>query len=273
MANLRRRAAADPIRRTEFPHVRFADVLERGPSLTARVTGSAALRRRQLFARRMCRLLGRIQVSGLERVPATGPVILAVNHTSAMDGPLLFGLLDRPVSFLVKAEAFEPVAGLTGQFLRSAAQLPVRRYQIDPAPVRYGLAVLGQGGVLGMFPEGSRGAGLAHAVRPGVGYFAVKTGAPVLPVAVLGSGATVRTLGRPPVRIRFGTPLRFPTDSEVDPDRFPAGTVVNRRRWLAAAEVIRQALAGLVAETAAGFSPAPADLAAGGGSAATTMEA
>jgi 1-acyl-sn-glycerol-3-phosphate acyltransferase len=231
---------ADPAG-TEFRHVRFADVLERGPSLAARVAGSPQLRRRQALTARICRLLGRVQLAGLELVPDTGPAILAVNHTSLMDGPLLFGLLDRPVTFLVKAEAFELAAGLAGRLLVAGGQLPVRRYRIDPGPVRYGLALLRAGGILGMFPEGSRGVGLAGSVRPGVGYFAVKTGAPVLPVAVLGSGRTVRTLGRPPVRIRFGEPLTFPA----------AGPVVNRGRWLAAAESVRLALAELVAETAA----------------------
>jgi len=240
----------------EFRHVRFADVLERGPSLAERVTGSPALHRRQATAGLLCRALSRIRVTGLDRVPAAGPAILAVNHTSFLDGPLLFGLLSRPVSFLVKAEAFEPAAGLAGRVLRGAGQLPVRRYQIDPAPVRYGLAVLRQGGILGMFPEGSRGSGLATTVRPGVGYFAVKAGAPVLPVAVLGAGRMVRTLGRPPVSVRFGEPLTFPA----------AGTVVHRGRWLAAAEAIRQALAELVTE-------AVDDLLTGGPPARTTMEA
>jgi len=246
---------ADPAA-TEFRHVRFADVLERGPSLAARVAGSAALRRRQAVTGRLCRLLGRVQLTGLELLPATGPAILAVNHTSFMDGPLLFGLIDRPVTFLVKAEAFEPAAGLAGRLLVAGGQLPVRRYRIDPAPVRYGLDLLRAGGVLGMFPEGSRGAGLATPVRPGVGYFAVKTGAPVLPVAVLGSGRTVRTVARPPVEIRFGAPLTFPA----------AGPVLNRSRWLAAAESVRQALAELVAAAAA-------DLVSEAARPQTTMEA
>lgn len=231
---------ADPVSR-QFRHVRFADVLERGPSLAARVAGSPQLRRRQAFSARLCRLLGRIELTGLDLVPDIGPVILAVNHTSFLDGPLLFGLLDRPVSFLVKAEAFEPLAGLAGRVLVTGGQLPVRRYRIDPGPIRYGLDLLRAGGVLGMFPEGSRGTGLAERIRPGVGYFAVKTGAPVLPVAVLGSGRTVRTVHRPPVRIRIGEPLTFPASAGV----------VNRGRWLTATADVRQALAELVRATMA----------------------
>jgi 1-acyl-sn-glycerol-3-phosphate acyltransferase len=241
----------------EFRHVRFADVLERGPGLTARVTGSPELRRRQLLAARLCRLLGRIEVTGLHRVPETGPAILAVNHTSLMDGPLLFGLLRRPVSFLVKAEAFEPVRGLAGDALRAAGQLPVRRYQLDPAPIRYALALLDRGGILGMFPEGSRGTGLAETVRPGVGYFAVKTGAPVVPVAVHGAGRMVREVGRPAVSVRIGQPLSFPAPAP--------GRLLNRERWLYAAELIRQAMAVLAVTDAADLLPEP-------GARRTTME-
>jgi 1-acyl-sn-glycerol-3-phosphate acyltransferase len=247
----------EPVRRTDFPHVRFADVLERGPELSARVAGSPRLGRRQAVARQLCRLLCRIRVTGLELVPETGPVILAVNHTSFMDGPLLFGLLLRPVSFLVKAEAFEPASGLAGGILRAAGQLPVRRYQIDPAPIRYCLALLRAGGILGMFPEGSRGSGLAEQVRPGVGYFAVKTGAPVLPVAILGSARMIRSTGRPPVSVRIGRPIRFGA---------AATGVLNRQRWLTAAETVRLALAELVAEAAA-------DLMAEAATPPTTMEA
>lgn len=234
----RRALRSGAVQPVQFRHVRFADVLERGPGLTARVTGSPALRRRQLLAARLCQLLGRVEVTGLHLVPEAGPVILAVNHTSLMDGPLLFGLLRRPVSFLVKAEAFEPGRGLAGDVLRSAGQLPVRRYQLDPAPIRYALALLDRGGILGMFPEGSRGAGLAETVRPGVGYFAVKTGAPVLPVAVQGAGPMVREVGRPVVTVRIGQPLSFPAPAP--------GRPLNRQRWLHAAELIRQAMAELV---------------------------
>ncbi|HTZ42596.1 MAG TPA: lysophospholipid acyltransferase family protein [Jatrophihabitans sp.] len=223
----------DPLPRTEFRHARFADVLAHGPGLADRVAGSPGLHRRQVAARQLCQALGRLRVLGLEHVPAAGPVILAVNHTSFMDGPLLFGLLRRPVSFLVKAEAFEPAGGLAGVVLRGAGQLPVRRSQVDPAPVRYALALLEAGGVLGMFPEGTRGRGLAHQVRPGVGYLAVRTGAPVLPVAVLGTAGMLRSAGRGPVSVRIGSPLRFAR---------AAPGPLHRTRWLAAAEAVRRAL-------------------------------
>lgn len=221
---------------THYPHHDFATVARRGPGLPARVDGSAALARRQWLARRIYTALARVEVSGLERVPPSGGMILAVNHTTFLDGPLLFGLLGRPVSFLVKAEAFQPLGGVAGRILRDAAQLPIRRFELDPGPLRYALRLLDGGGLLGMFPEGTRGDGRVRQVRPGVGFLAVRTGLPVLPVAVIGATGMLRELRRTPVRIVFGRPLAF--------ERAP--TPVNRAVWIEAAERVRVALAGLV---------------------------
>jgi 1-acyl-sn-glycerol-3-phosphate acyltransferase len=226
-----------------FRHSDFADVLRRGPSMAQRVAGSPSLLGWQLLARVACRGLARVRVDHRDRLPGRGPLIVAVNHTSAMDGALLFGLLGRTVSFLVKAEAFEPLHGLAGRVLIQGAQLPVRRYRIDPAPVRLSLRLLEQGGVLGICPEGSRGDGRVDHAWPGVGYFALKSGAPVLPVAVHGASAMVPGPGwrRPQVRIVFGEPVTF-ADAGPGP--------LNRRRWLAATERIRVDMAALVRSTA-----------------------
>jgi 1-acyl-sn-glycerol-3-phosphate acyltransferase len=213
--------------------------MARGPSMTDRVAGSGSLRRWQAVARLLCRGLGRVELSGQLELPANGPLIVAANHTSAMDGALLFGFLDRPVSFLVKAEAFQPLHGLAGRVLIRNAQLPVRRQLLDPAPVRWSLRLLESGGVLGICPEGHRGDGLVSQARPGVGYFALRSGAPVLPVAVHGATGMVPGPGwrRPPVRIVVGSPIRLAA----------AGPgPLNRRRWLAATEQIRVELADLV---------------------------
>jgi 1-acyl-sn-glycerol-3-phosphate acyltransferase len=222
-----------------FRYSPFSDVLRYGPSMADRVAGSGSLRRWQTMTRLLCRGLGRVELAGVRQLPAHGPVIVAMNHTSAMDGALLFGLLDRPVSFLVKAEAFQPLHGLAGRVLIRNAQLPVRRQLLDPAPVRWSLRLLEFGGVLGICPEGHRGDGLVSQARPGVGYFALKSGAPVLPVAVHGAPDMVPGPGwrRPPVRIVCGAPIRLAA----------AGPgPLNRRRWLAATEQIRGELADLV---------------------------
>ncbi|MGD9484455.1 lysophospholipid acyltransferase family protein [Streptomyces sp. TRM70308] len=154
--------------------------------------------------------LWRPRVLGTWRIPATGPVILAVNHAHNVDGPVLMGTCPRPVHFLIKQEAF---VGPLGWFLRGIGQVPVDRSTADRAAVTAALGVLERGGALGIFPEGSRGAGDFAALRAGLAYFAVRSGAPVVPVAVLGSsgrrGTAIPAL--PPLRSRidvvFGDPV------------------------------------------------------------------
>ena len=210
------------------------------PTDADRVAGSAPLRRRQWTARLLARGLGRIEVIGRERVPPSGGIVLAVNHRDFLDGPLLFGFLGRPVSFLVKIEAYTPRAT---PFLDGTGQIPVRRDGMDVAAVRYCLRLLRAGGVIGVFPEGARGDGLVQTAKPGVGYFALRTGAVVLPVACHGTDTLKhRRWRRPSVRITVGDPI--------DLGRTPDGQRVTRRRMVAATEQVRVALADLVKTTA-----------------------
>ena len=210
------------------------------PTVAERVHGFAPMRRRANASRRLMSGLARLDVAGAHRVPSSGPVVLAANHAAFLDGILLFGVAPRPVSFVVKSEAFVPV--LTQLVLVPAGQLPVVRGRVDPAPVRTSLRVLDAGGVIGMFPEGTRGDGSVRTTKPGAGYLAVKTGAVVVPVACHGTSAVLhrRTLRRPAVRVVFGEPFAV----ERRTGR------LNRRVWLEAADRIQTALAGLVARTA-----------------------
>jgi 1-acyl-sn-glycerol-3-phosphate acyltransferase len=209
------------------------------PSVADRIFGSAPLRRRQATGRLLAHALGRIEIRGLERMPESGPVVLAVNHRDFLDGPLLFGFIRRPVSFLVKQEAFTPRAT---PFLVGTGQIPVVRTRPDVKAVRFALRLLRGGGVVGIFPEGSRGDGLVRTARPGVGYFALRTGAKVVPVACHGTDSLKhRRLRRPAVRITIGEPI--------DLGRVPDRQRVRRRDVLAATERVRVALAALVAET------------------------
>jgi len=207
------------------------------PTLADRVAGSAPLQRRQVIARALARLLGRIEVHGLERIPASGGLVLAVNHRDFLDGPLLFGFVPRPVNFLVKREAYTPRAT---PFLRSTGQIPVDRHRPDVAAVSASLRILYCGGVIGLFPEGTRGDGLVRTAKPGVGYFALRTGAQVVPVACHGTDSLKhrRSVRRPRVRITVGAPLAF--------ERVPDGRRVSRQAMLETTEQVRSALAELV---------------------------
>jgi 1-acyl-sn-glycerol-3-phosphate acyltransferase len=205
------------------------------PSIADLVSGSTPLRRRQRMGRVLARLLGSVAVSGLEQVPTSGPVVLAVNHRAFLDGPVIFALLHRPVTFLVKTEAYTPRAA---PLLRSTGQIPVERATWNIGPVRDCLRLLNSGGIVGVFPEGTRGDGLVHTAKPGVGYFALRTGAAVVPVACHGTDLLGRQR-RPRVRIAFGAPLVF--------DKAPEDRILNRQDVLAVTEKIRATLAELVA--------------------------
>ncbi|MFJ9375594.1 lysophospholipid acyltransferase family protein [Streptomyces sp. NPDC101455] len=150
------------------------------------------------------------RVLGSWKVPATGPVIFAVNHSHNIDGPMVIGVAPRASHFLVKKEAF---VGPLGPFMRAVGQVEVDRSTADRTAVTRALDILKGGGVLGIFPEGSRGEGDFAALRAGLAYFAVRSGAPIVPVAVLGSseksGRLIKAL--PPLRSRvdvvFGDPF------------------------------------------------------------------
>lgn len=154
--------------------------------------------------------LWRPRVLGAWKVPASGPLIFAVNHSHNVDGPMVMGVAPRPVHFLIKKEAF---IGPLGSFLTGIGQLQVDRHSADRTAITRALGVLEQGGVLGIFPEGTRGEGDFASLRAGLAYFAVRSGAPIVPVAVLGSserrGRLIR--GLPPLRSRvdvvFGEPF------------------------------------------------------------------
>ncbi|GHB07634.1 MULTISPECIES: lysophospholipid acyltransferase family protein [Streptomyces] len=163
--------------------------------------------------------LFRPRVLGAWRVPTSGPVILAVNHAHNIDGPMLMGTAPRPVHFLIKKEAF---VGPLDPFLRGIGQLKVDRATVDRTAITHALGVLEDGGVLGIFPEGTRGEGDFASLRAGLAYFAVRGGAPIVPVAVLGS------TGRRGRLIPALPPLRSRVDV-VFGDAFQAGDGSGRR--------------------------------------------
>ncbi|MEU0220600.1 lysophospholipid acyltransferase family protein [Streptomyces sp. NPDC006265] len=150
------------------------------------------------------------RVLGAWRVPASGPVIFAVNHSHNIDGPMVMGVAPRPTHFLIKKEAF---IGPLDPFLLGIGQVKVDRTTTDRTAITQALGVLAEGGVLGIFPEGTRGEGDFASLRAGLAYFAVRSDAPIVPVAVLGSSDKPGRLTKalPPLRSRvdvvFGEPF------------------------------------------------------------------
>jgi len=149
---------------------------------------------------------------GLENVPATGPVVLAANHLAFIDSLLVMYSLDRRLSFLGKSEYLEhPIAR---RLFPMTGMLPLDR---SGKRVRVTLdrvhEILDEGGVVGVHPEGTRSRdGLLNPGSPGVAQMALRSGAPIIPVALTGTGEA-QPVGKiiprfhSPIEIRFGAPI------------------------------------------------------------------
>lgn len=154
-----------------------------------------------------------LDVEGAERVPASGAVILASNHQAFCDSLFIPAAVPRQVTYVAKAEYFEQRR--TAWFFRAVGQIPMYREGGERSKQSLGeaLALLQGGGVLGIYPEGTRSPDeRLHRGRTGVARLALAAGCPVVPVGVLGT-REVQPIGsrtmRPfkPVMVRFGEPI------------------------------------------------------------------
>ncbi|MDI6871297.1 MAG: lysophospholipid acyltransferase family protein [Bacillota bacterium] len=160
------------------------------------------------FARAVIRLVAAVilrwRVEGRKNVPATGPVLLAINHTSAVDPFLGGSAIDRRVHFMAKEELFR--LPLVGSLLRQLGAFPVRRGESDRRAIRQALALLEAGEVVGIFPEGTRSRdGRLQQAQTGIAFLAKRGRAAVVPMAI--------TRGRS-LRILIGEPLYAPSGGE-----------------------------------------------------------
>lgn len=176
----------------------------------------------------------RLRIWHQDRIPATAPVVVVANHSSMVDGPLLYGLLGRRTAFLIKQEMFR---GPLGWFLPRIGQLPVRRGEADRAPLLTAVRLLRDGGMVVVFPEGTRGEGNVADAQRGAAWLARAGGATILPVAIRG---TRRPAGRnrrfrPRVDVLVGEPFVTPLGK-------------GREALVAATNEMRDRLAALVPE-------------------------
>jgi 1-acyl-sn-glycerol-3-phosphate acyltransferase len=183
-----------------------------------------------VFLGPVLKLVFRPQVEGAENVPSEGPAILASNHLSYADWLFMPLTLPRRVTFVAKAEYFTS-PGLKGwfqkKFFSGAGQVPIDRSGANAAEgaLRAAKRILGQGGLFGIYPEGTRSHdGRLYRGKTGVARLALESKVPVVPVAVLGTdvlappGKKFGTITRPVVR--FGTPLDFSRYEGLENDRF-----------------------------------------------------
>jgi 1-acyl-sn-glycerol-3-phosphate acyltransferase len=152
-----------------------------------------------------------LERTGRRNIPKKGAVILAANHRSFLDPFLIGCCIRRPVYFVAKKELFDK--RWQGWLLNRLGAFPIKRGESDEESMATARGVLERGGALVIFPEGTRiRKGPLGRPKRGVGRLALETGAPVVPIAIMGSERARRGLKIRPVwvRVRAGRPLRFP---------------------------------------------------------------
>ena len=191
------------VRRAFFPQQNGA--AERVPPVYAFLRSAVRPLLRSVFS---------FQVEGVEKVPTSGPVLIAANHSNYLDGVVLGAALSRKIIFLVMPRVYHATR-LHPAFHRHVGSIPINLERPDPGAIKRTFQVLEAGEVVGIFPEGpfSLGGRLVRG-QPGVALIALRAGVPVVPAAIFGTyqsmAGGILYLPRPyPLKVRFGEPLYF----------------------------------------------------------------
>ncbi len=178
----------EPIRNWTWPHYRMV----------------------QFFLPKVLRLMGGFDVYGLDNVPETGGAIIAANHTSYLDPPVVGSAMRRRTYYFAKRELFE--IPLFGSIIRRCYAFPVDRESVDRTAIRNAVEVLRAGELLTLFPEGGRSPdGSLQEGSAGVAFIAKQAGVPIVPCAlkdvdrVLPRGAWYFHRGK--IAVCFGEPI------------------------------------------------------------------
>ncbi|SHN42227.1 lysophospholipid acyltransferase family protein [Cryptosporangium aurantiacum] len=184
------------------------------------------------------RVLFRPVLEGVEHIPAHGPAILASNHLSFCDSFFFPLMVPRRITFLAKAEYFTgkgPKGLFSRLFFSAAGCVPIDRASgsAAEAALTTGARILGEGHLLGIYPEGTRSPdGKLYRGKTGVARLALQTGVPVIPVAMINTdqvqpiGQLIPRIMR--VRMRVGTPLDFSRYAGMDGNRFVERSVTDQ---------------------------------------------
>lgn len=149
----------------------------------------------------------RMRAYGTENVPENGPLIIASNHVSYFDPPVLGTTSPRRISYMAKEELFS--VPVLGPLIRAVGAYPVDREGSATSAIKRSVDVLRQGGCIGIFPEGGRNLSGSAEVRGGVALLASLGKAPVVPARLVGT-ANAKRLEQ--FRVYFGRPLSLPED-------------------------------------------------------------
>ncbi|MGN8245363.1 lysophospholipid acyltransferase family protein [Cellulomonas soli] len=185
---------------------------------------------KRVIAGPLLHLIWRPWIRGAQNVPSEGGAILASNHQAVFDSVFLPIMIDREIVFIGKQEYFTG-SGLKGRltagFMRGVGTIPVDRGggKASEAALRTGLRRLQDGGLFGIYPEGTRSPdGRLYRGKTGIARLALESGAPVIPVAMVGTGEAQPIGRRIPkvmrVGVVIGEPLDFSRYAGMENDRF-----------------------------------------------------
>lgn len=153
------------------------------------------------------KLFFRYEIIGAENIPVSGGAIIAANHISLWDPPVVGAGTIRPIHFMAKEELF--AVPLLKWIITKINAFPVRRGAADRTAIRYAIDLLKKGEILGLFPEGTRSkTGLLGKPEPGIAMIALKAGVPIIPAAIIGTNK----IGKdghilPKFIIKYGKPI------------------------------------------------------------------
>ena len=182
---------------------------------------------------------GGVKCVGTENMPDTGGVILASNHISFVDPPAVGLCMSRQLQYMAKEQLFK--TPLLGRWMRAVGSFSVRRGTADRRAIRQAIALLGEGRLICIFPEGTRSEdGKLQEPELGIGLIALKSRAPIVPAAIKGSDKVLAPhstkIHRHPITIAYGKPLTFPDLYEGKETR-EAIEEIGRRTMAAIAEL------------------------------------
>jgi 1-acyl-sn-glycerol-3-phosphate acyltransferase len=206
----------------------------------------------------LVKLIWRFRITGKEQIPKDGPVVIAPNHKSFYDSFFVALATPREVRFMAKKELFE---GKSARLLSALGAFPVRRGEADPEALETARMVLRDGGVLALFPEGTRHRDPDELRAPhrGAGRLAIEAGAPIVPCAISGSEKLFAGWLPRPIRVQLAFAAPIPAkDLEATPEA--AADLIENQVWPEVEREFRslRAKQGLIAALLAA-------LAAGGG--------
>ncbi|MGC9356902.1 MAG: lysophospholipid acyltransferase family protein [Anaerolineae bacterium] len=178
--------------------------------------------------RTLFHLLSDLEVEGLEHIPEEGAGILATNHISRLDTPLLGAVCPRRVTGMVALEYRD--YPLFRWVLGAAEPIWVRRSEFDREALLESIRVLRRGGFLGLAPEGTRSPdGTLQQGKHGVAFLAARAKVPIVPVGISGTDRMVerfRKLRRMQIRVVFGEPFHLPQEGRLNPEELAAATEI-----------------------------------------------